>query len=353
MSGDLVLVTGGTGVVGTSLIEELRGEERVACLVHSTPLEDETGTVEHVKGDLTEPDLGLDHGAWLELAKRVKAVVHCAAVVDLSAGKRLIHGLNVRGTEHILEFAAQADAPIYYTSSAFIARAEMLDDLEGAVAKNLREYFRTKNLAEDLVRMSGVPYTIIRPPLLFSDTRTGRITREQAIHRTLRGVVDGSLPFVPWAAKTRIDFIPQDHMGKAIASLVRHDGADGSEYWATAGQEAITAEELVEECVGAMKEEGVEIDPVPMFDVEMVKRLIVPAFLSEFKKKDQRRVYGLISLAAVFGNPEPLPCNWDEIPGQPHHTTRQELRDVVALTVKRTLSPTAEKAEAERLAKAG
>lgn len=350
MSGDLVLVTGGTGVVGTSLIEKLHGEERVACLVHSTPLEDKTGTVERVKGDLTKPDLGLDHREWGELAERVKAVVHCAAVVDLNAGRRLINDLNVRGTEHLLEFARQADAPLFYTSSAFIARAEMLDDVEGAVAKSLREYFRTKKIAEELVRTSEVPYAIVRPPLLFSDTRTGKITREQAIHKTLRGVVDGELAFVPWAAQTRIDFIPQDHMGTAIASLVRHGSADGSEYWATAGAEAITAEQLVETVVEALRQDGVEIDPVPMFDVEMVKRLIVPAFLTEFKKADQRRVHGLISLATVFGNPEPLPCNWDEIPGRPHHTTNEELRDVVALTVNRTLSPAAQ--ETERLAKA-
>ncbi len=351
MSGDLVLVTGGTGVVGSSLIEELRNEgERVACLVHSTPLEDETGTVECVRGNLTDPRFGLDDRTWRELAQRVRAVVHCAAVVEFNADHSVIHGLNVRGTEHILEFAAQAEAPIFYTSSAFIARAEMLEGEEWSIAGGLREYLHSKLMAEEVVRRSGVPYAIIRPPLLFSDTRTGRITREQAFHKVLRGISTGTLPFLPWAPQARVDYIPQDLLAKAITSLMRYGKPDGSEYWATAGPNAITTEDLVHTCVNTMARFDIEVDPVPMFDVEMVKRLIVPAFLGDFDERDQRRFHGLISLAMVFGTHDPFPCNWDEIPGQPHHPTLDELRDVLALTVERTFVP--EATEAAELAAA-
>lgn len=352
MSGDLVLVTGGTGVVGTSLIEELQSDgEQVACLVHSTPLEDDSNTIECLQGNLTKPDLGLDHGAWEELARRVRAVVHCAAVVEFNADRKIVHGLNVRGTDHILDFAAQADAPIIYCSSAFIARAEMLEGEEAGIAGGLAEYLHSKKLAEELVRNSGVPYSIIRPPLLFSDTRTGRITREQAFHKVLRGISTGTLPFLPWAPEAHVDYIPQDQFAKAIASLLRYGKADGGEYWATAGPNAITTGDLVQTCVDTMARHGVEVDPVPMFDVEMVKRLIVPAFLGDFDEKDQRKFHGLISLAMVFGTHEPFPCNWNEIPGNPHHPTLDELRDALALTVERTFSPAAE--ESGELAAAG
>jgi hypothetical protein len=148
-----------------------------------------------------------------------------------------------------------------------------------------------------------------------------------------------------------VDYIPQDQFAKAIASLLRHGEPDGSEYWATAGPNAITTEDLVHTCVDTMARHGVEVDPVPMFDIEMVKRLIVPAFLNEFDERSQRKFGGLIALAMVFGTDEPFPCNWEEIPGQPHHPTLDELRDALALTVERSFTPEAE--QARELATAG
>ena len=124
--------------------------------------------------------------------------------------------------------------------------------------------------------------------------------------------------------------------------------ANGEEYWATAGPEAITVDELIDTCVDTMAEQGVEVPRVPTFDVEMVKRLIVPAFLTEFDERSQEKFQALIALAMVFGTDDPFPCNWSEIPGAPPHPTKQQLTDVLALTVERTWSPAA---QAEELAK--
>ncbi|HEX8647651.1 MAG TPA: SDR family oxidoreductase [Thermoleophilaceae bacterium] len=347
MSGETVLVTGGTGVVGSSLIDELMGEEDLACLVHNTPLAQECENVKSYRGSLTDDKLGLGDRDYDELAKTVKAIIHCAAVVEFKTDHSVIHGLNVRGTERILQFAADADAPIIYTSSAFIDRAEMLEGEEEGVAGGLREYLQSKMQAEDLVRGSGLPYAIIRPPLLFSDSRTGRITREQALHKVLKGISTGTLPFLPWPPRAHADYMPQDIFAKALAGLLRAGKPNGEEYWATAGPEAIEVDDLIDTCVDTMAEHGVEVARVPTFDVEMVKRLIVPAFLSEFDERSQERFRGLIALAMVFGTDDPFPCNWSEIPGAPPHPTRDQLRDVLSLTVERTWSPAA---EAEELA---
>ncbi|HEX2126180.1 MAG TPA: SDR family oxidoreductase [Thermoleophilaceae bacterium] len=348
MSGETVLVTGGTGVVGSALIDELMGEEDLACLVHNTPLSEECENVVSYRGSLADEKLGLGDRTYGELAEKVKAVIHCAAVVEFNADHKVIHGLNVRGTERILEFAADAGAPIIYTSSAFIDRADMLEGEEEGIAGGLHEYLKSKMQAEELVRGSGVPYAIIRPPLLFSDSRTGRITREQAFHKVLKGISTGTLPFLPWSPRAHADYMPQDIFAKALAGLLRAGTPNGEEYWATAGPEAIEVGELIETCVETMAEHGVEVDPVPTFDVEMVKRLIVPAFMNEFDERSQQRFQGLIALAMVFGTDDPFPCNWSEIPGAPPHPTRQQLREVLALTVERTWSPAA---EAEELAK--
>lgn len=335
MSDDgLVLVTGGTGVVGSSLVQELLAAgEKVACLVHSTPLGEGCEEVESYQGSLTEKDLGLDHWDWSELAQRTRAIIHCAAVVEFNAERDVIHGLNVIGTERILEFAAQAEAPIIYTSSAFIARAELIAGEESGVAGGLNEYLQSKLAAEETVRQSGLRYVIARPPLLGADSRTGLITHEQAMHKVLRGISTGTLPFMPWGDDALVDFVPQDIMAKKLTSLLHNDPLDGGEFWITVGAEALPIRRLVDSCVNTMRDHGHEVTRLPTFDIEMVERLIVPAFMGEFSDRDQRRFSGLVALSKIFGTAEPFPSDFDKIPGGPPPLKEDYLYEQLCHTV--------------------
>jgi thioester reductase-like protein len=334
-----VLVTGGAGVVGSALLRELGGELDVVCLVHRTPLPEGCEGADVVTGDVTRPRLGLGRAAYAELAARVSAIVHCAAVVEFNADRHVLHGLNVEGTEQVLALASDAGASLCYTSSAFLARARLLEGEEEGTVGGLREYLRSKQIAEELVRGGGVPYTIVRPPLLFSDSRTGLITREQGLHKVLRGVCAGAVPFLPWAPEARVDFLPQDVVAQVLASLVRAGDADGREYWVTAGAQALTARTIVETCVAGMAAHGVEVPLPPFFDIEMVKRLIVPAFLDAFSEGDRRRLDSLIALATVFGTEEPFPESFGELPDGPPAPTELELLSALELTVERAWAP--------------
>ena len=73
-----VLLTGASGVVGRALLEQLGGLD-VVCLVHRSPVCKPGVTT--VRGDVAEPGLGLADQAYADLAARVDAVIHCAAVV--------------------------------------------------------------------------------------------------------------------------------------------------------------------------------------------------------------------------------------------------------------------------------
>src|SRR6516164_8920420 len=74
-----VLLTGASGVVGSALLQRLRDLD-VVCLVHRSPVCGPNVTT--VRGDVARPMLGLDELAYAELAARVDAVIHCAAVTD-------------------------------------------------------------------------------------------------------------------------------------------------------------------------------------------------------------------------------------------------------------------------------
>ena len=129
-----ILVTGGTGVLGSKVVERLRSngiEPRV--LSHSN----RPGTV---RGDLLT-------GKGLEAAVRdVDTIVHCA-----SSPFRRTRQTDVGGTERLLETASKAGVShVVYISIVGIDRAQSYP------------YYRVKLEAEHLVEGSPIPHTILR-----------------------------------------------------------------------------------------------------------------------------------------------------------------------------------------------
>ena len=76
-----VLLTGGSGVVGRALLRRL-GDFDVVCLVHRTPVSGPNVTA--VPGDIAQPMFGLAEQAYAELAARVDAIIHCAAITGFN-----------------------------------------------------------------------------------------------------------------------------------------------------------------------------------------------------------------------------------------------------------------------------
>src|SRR5208282_5127009 len=89
-----VLLTGASGVVGRALLRRLRDLD-VVCLVHRSPVCGPNVTT--VLGDVAKPMLGLAEQAYTELAARVDAVIHCAAITDFSRNAGSLEATNVAG----------------------------------------------------------------------------------------------------------------------------------------------------------------------------------------------------------------------------------------------------------------
>jgi len=111
-----VLLTGASGVVGRALLQRLRDFD-VVCLVHRSPVCGPDLTT--VRGDISEPMLGLGEQAYAELAARVDAVIHCAAVTSFNRTDGSLEATNIAGTQRVAAFAAAADAVLYHVSTAF------------------------------------------------------------------------------------------------------------------------------------------------------------------------------------------------------------------------------------------
>lgn len=203
-----VLVTGGTGFIGSAVIRALlsRGERvRAMSRAGSDPALLEGLDIERVEGDLDEPD------------SLRRAVADCSALFHVAADYRLwvpkpetILKTNVEGTKSLMRAAADAAVErIVYTSS--VATLGLTGDARPADERTpsslddmVGHYKRSKYLAERAVQAmiddDGLPAVIVNPsapigPRDIKPTPTGRLILDLARGR-LPAYVDTGLNVV-------------------------------------------------------------------------------------------------------------------------------------------------------------
>ncbi len=256
MSDAGVFFTGFPGFLGSALLERVlaRGDGPVACLVQPQYLEtakqraeeiiDEIDDVDDTavrlyEGDITEPDLGLDDERSLE---SVREVYHLAAVYDLGVDRDLATAVNVRGTEHVLDFADDRDVDrFHYVSTCYVSgRFDGVfteDHLrEGQTFNN--HYEETKYLAEVAVqdRMeAGLPATIYRPAVVVGDSRTGETDKYDGVYYLLRLLLAQPQWFsvavaFPGSSDAELNVVPRDYVVEAIAHLSTRGDTVGGVY---------------------------------------------------------------------------------------------------------------------------
>ena len=286
-----VLLTGASGVIGRALLERLRDVD-VVCLVHRSPVSGPNVTT--VPGDIAEPMLGLGEQAYVELAARVDAVIHCAAVTDFNRTDGSLEATNIAGTEQMAAFAAAAEAVLYHVSTAFVHTT-----VDGDRGRTAIGYAASKSAAEEAVRSSGVPYVILRPSVVIGDSVTGEIAAFQGLHQVVAGLFAGMVPMIPFDPRWPINFVPADVVADTIACVVENRVNEG-EFWISAGDEALTLDEGVAVVVEFARALGVSIDMPRFVPPEMFDRLIGPVFLDALPGKIRRNVLRMLEFFTTY-----------------------------------------------------
>lgn len=182
-----ILVTGGTGFVGSHLVRALleRGEQ-VRCLVRSSSRRDnlEDLSVELVTGDLRDLD------SLKRAARGCHTVYHCAADYRLwCKDPSEMYAANVKGTNNIMQAAFdECVQRVVYTSTVGCLGLSdngtpANEDTPVTIEDMIGHYKRSKFLAEELARdwsRRGLPVVIVNPStpvgeLDIKPTPTGKI----------------------------------------------------------------------------------------------------------------------------------------------------------------------------------
>lgn len=203
----MVLVTGGTGMVGMHLIASLlkRGEQVRALHRAGSDFQPVKQFFEYSGLQLEQVEWRVcelnDIPALEDAMEGCKEVFHAAALVSFhNKDRKLIYETNVQGTENIVNVALESDIEVltYISSVAALGRDErtlvITEDTEWKDDPNLSNYARSKHMAEREVwrgMEEGLKVVVVNPGIILG---IGDFCRSSAeIFRQL----DKGMPFYP------------------------------------------------------------------------------------------------------------------------------------------------------------
>ncbi len=224
-SGNAILVTGGTGLIGRALVASLRHcGRRVVVLARGA---DKTGGV---AGDVSRSHFGLDETTYRSLVDDVDVVMHVAGAVNWVLPYSSLASTNVDGTEHVLAFCAKSGARLVHISSQIVCHgtndhANLIvdDDEEPRVLWNRLStlptgYAQSKAVSEWLVhraRQAGLDATVVRPSLI--PAAMDDASPDDIVSILVRTFIEaGAAPDVDWP----FSICPCNHLVNVLVSLV-------------------------------------------------------------------------------------------------------------------------------------
>lgn len=160
----MILVTGGTGFVGSKIVHALRAEAREVRVLARRPEKHEyvrSWGCELVQGDLTDPE------SLSRAAAGCETVVHIVGLPPFSDPKA-IERVMTQGTRDLVAVAQSTGVTRFILMSALGASEETVD---------VAPYYASKVEMERAVAGSGLAHVIFRPSFIFG--RDGGILAQQ------------------------------------------------------------------------------------------------------------------------------------------------------------------------------
>ncbi|WP_424186246.1 carboxylic acid reductase [Actinokineospora sp. G85] len=187
-------------------------------------------------GDISEPDLGLDHPTWTRLAETADLIVHPAALVNHMLPYDQLFGPNVAGTAELIRLAITARVkPIAYLSTVAVLHPGFTEDADARTASPTRPadqtyangYATSKWAGEVLLReahdLCGLPVRVFRSDMILAHPRyTGQLNTPDMFTRLLYSVLATGLApasFYTTDDRAHYDGLPVDFTAKAITTL--------------------------------------------------------------------------------------------------------------------------------------
>ena len=248
-----IFIAGATGFVGAHLRRQLLAQgHQLRLLVHGRSGNLATGE-EAVTGDVRDPS------SFNEAAAGCDAVINLVGIIREYPAKGVtFQALHVDTTANVLAAAKSAGVRRYLQMSA-----------NGTRPNAVAAYHRTKWAAEELVRNSGLDWTIFRPSLIFGpqDAFVNMLAGFIRSYPAVPVIGDGSYPMQPISA---------DDVARCFAKALDLPATIGQTY-CLCGPERMSYAELLDTIGRALGKNWVLKVPQPLG----LMKLVVP-FMQTF-----------------------------------------------------------------------
>lgn len=196
-----VLLTGGTGFIGSHLVEALTGD--VVCLVRkqSDTAHLEKIGVELVYGDLKDPE------SLKNASKDVDVVYHLGAYYTFHGVWDKFYKTNVLGTEHLVEACENIDQFIYCSTTEVVGPVTVVPASETHPLNPVYDYGKSKLMAEKFLLKEiekGFPATILRPVGVYGPRCVNDVSYYFMVHLARNSLLT---KFVAGSGDTLVDFV--------------------------------------------------------------------------------------------------------------------------------------------------
>ena len=278
-SSGLILITGGTGLVGGELLRRLavrRFEPVPFAIVRGAQAGEQllaTLRVRSIVCDLADPHLTLPR----TIADRVVAIIHCAADTRFDLTLDEARAANVGATAGALAIASRCPQleRFAHISTVYVAgRATgVLGEKPCQFADGFSNtYQQAKREAEEVVLSAAgsIPVAVFRLSSIIGDSRDGHVSRFNYVHQLMRLFPWNVLPMIPLNPAAPVDLIPTDWAADALIHLIEKQFVPGRIYQVCAGAaESMPAGELIKTTARLLCEFGA------------AARIVMPEFVTQ------------------------------------------------------------------------
>jgi len=222
------------------------------------------------RGDLTDPQFGLDRDGYERLVHMTDSVIHCAASLNRKSEKSCLN-VNLRGTLEVVQLARRSQ---YYhglrrfsnVSTVAVAgkrRHEVVTEDRSIEweRSDYDPYARTKKFCEHMVRelLPDVPLTIFRPSIVLGDSRNPETTQFDMVRSF---VFLAGLPVLPFRPHDKIDIVNVDFVADAISTLHMKPDPQHDTYHLSSGNGSQTFQELTKALAAEQNTRGPLFMPI-------------------------------------------------------------------------------------------